>query len=468
MRNEHVVKQTIQHRQKQKAKRGEGHKLHWWQLSLIGIGSIIGAGFFLGTGLSIERAGPSVLIDYLIAGIVAFLVFSAFAEMSVHDKETGSFRKYAQEAFGRPLGFMSGWMYWISGILIMASEITALALFTQYWFPAAPLWLLMVLYTATGIGINLLGVRNFGTIESLFAVVKIATLIGFIVFGLLYLFHFIHPVSSVESGGVGFSQWFPHGAMGSWTALIFVLFSFGGIAVVGLMSSELEDKNDTPKSGIAMVIALAIIYILSLFFIVSMVTWAAISEDESPFVTALSVFHVPYIGSLFNIILITAAFSTMVGAMFSVTKVIVSLGRDGDAPSKLAKFNKKGVAVRALGLNGFALGVMIFISYILPDKVYEYLTTAAGIMLLLNWVVILASQIKTRSRYEENPEKKTYFKMLGAPFSSYLGIALIAFAIAGAWFQDSERIGLLISIAIIMIIFAGYFGAKKFAGHHLE
>ncbi|WP_273852024.1 amino acid permease [Guptibacillus spartinae] len=460
MRNEHIVQQSVQRTQEKKVKKGEDHKLHWWQLTLIGIGSIIGAGFFLGTGLSIERAGPSVLFLYLIAGVIAFLVFSALAEMSVHDQETGSFRKYAQMAFGHSMGFMSGWMYWVSGLLIMASEITALGLFTQYWFPQVPLWIFMILYSALGLGINLLGVNNFSTLESLFAVVKLATLIGFIGFGLLFLFGIATPASAGQTES-SFIPFFPNGLMGTWSAMIFVLFSFGGIAVVGLMSNELKHKDETPKAGLATVIALTTLYLLSIFFILYMVSWSIISEDESPFVTALSQFQLPLLGSIFTIILITAAFSTMVGALFSITKVLVSLSHAGDAPKVLDHHTKKGVAIRALGVNAIALSLMIIVSYVLPDKVYEYLTTAAGIMLILNWVVILASQIKNRKQYIETPSKKRYFKMIGAPFTSYLGIVLIFLAISGAAFQEDERIGLFISFGVMAIIFASYLFVRK-------
>ena len=132
----------------------------------------------------------------------------------------------------------------------------------------------------------------------------------------------------------------------------------------------------------------------------------------------------------------------------------------------LDKHTKRGVATRALGVNAIALSVMIGISYVLPDKVYEYLTTAAGIMLILNWVVILASQIKNRRHYAETPTKKTYFKMIGSPFTSYLGIALIAAAITGAAFQEGERIGLLISIGIMGVIFVSYLFVKKKGATH--
>ncbi|TLS36755.1 amino acid permease [Pseudalkalibacillus caeni] len=465
MRNEHPVKQTIKHKQAKKAKAGRGQKLHWWQLSLIGIGSVIGAGFFLGTGLSIERAGPSVLILYVIAGIIGIIVFSALAEMSVHDKESGSFRKYAKQAFGHSFGFMSGWMYWVSGILIMGSEITALALFTQFWFPNFPLWILMAVYAAAGFGINLLGVSNFGKIESLFAIVKISTLVAFVTFGGLLLFGVLPQETAVSD--TTFTTWFPNGFMGSWTAMIFVLFSFGGIAIVGLMATELENREETPKAGGIMVILLTILYGISLFFVIKIVPWNMISEDESPFVTALSSFNIPYVSTLFNVILITAAFSTMVGALFSITKVLVSLANDGDAPKGLAVFNSRGVAIKSLAVNAIAVTVAIIVSYVLPNKVYEYLTTAAGIMLILNWAMILGSQIKNRPEYTIEKEK-THFIMIGYPYTSYLGIALIALTIIGAFFQGSERIGVLISFGMTLFIFIGYYVMKLFKEHRFK
>ena len=170
MRNEHTVKQMVNDSKKHEREKGNTKGIEWWQLSLIGIGSIIGAGFLLGTGLSIKTAGTSMIFAYLLGGIIAFLAFSALAEMSVHDPQPGSFRTYARLAFGERIGFVSGWMYWISGVLIMSSEVTALSIFTQYWFHHVPLWIFAIIYSVLGLGINLLGMRNFGKIETLFAV----------------------------------------------------------------------------------------------------------------------------------------------------------------------------------------------------------------------------------------------------------------------------------------------------------
>lgn len=452
MKNDHVVKQKVHQKKAKNRQQGKVPGLAWWQLSLIGIGSIIGAGFFLGTSLSIQTAGPAILINYVVAGLTALFVFSALAEMTVRDPVPGSFRTYARKAFGNSMGFVSGWMYWLAGVLIMSSEVVALATFTRFWFPHVPLWIFSVLYAVIAFGINLLGVKNFGKIESFFAIIKLSTLIVFIVFGGLLLTHTIspHAVSLTEKNV--FHGFFPTGITGMWSALIFVFFSFGGIEVVGIASSELQNKNEVPKAGISMLLALVTVYILSIFFVMSMVSWANINASKSPFVTALSVFNIPNMDSIFNMIIISAAFSTMVGALFSVTNILLSLAEDGDAPKFFAEKNRKGTPIKALLLTGLGLSAFLVFSYILPGTIYEYVTTAAGVMLILNWIIILSSQIKLRKQQQYQDR----FQMAGYPGTSYLGIALILLTVSGGLLHPTQRIGVVISLGFIVLIFISY------------
>lgn len=448
MKNDHVIKQKIYAAKAENREQGKPSGLAWWQLSLIGIGSIIGAGFFLGTSLSIQIAGPAILINYLIGGITAFFVFSALAEMTVRDPAPGSFRTYAKKAFGSSFGFLSGWMYWFAGVLIMSSEIVALATFTRFWFPHVPLWVFSVMYAAIAFGINLLGVKNFGNVESMFAIVKLSTLIIFTVFGALLLTHIISPQSvSLTVKNVSHS-FMPTGITGMWSALIFVFFSYGGIEVVGIASSELKNKHEVPKSGIVMLFALTAVYILSLFFVMSMVSWTNINASKSPFVTALAAFNIPFMDSIFNIIIISAAFSTMVGALFSVTNILLSLAEDGDAPRIFAEKNHKGTPIKALLLTGIALAAFLVFSYVMPGTIYEYVTTAAGVMLILNWIIILSSQLKLRSKRQ----LQRTFQMAGYPYTSYIGIALILITVSGGLYHPAQRMGVLISLGLIALI----------------
>lgn len=448
MEQHHPIQHAVHHKKKENQARGKGAHITWVQLSLIGIGSIIGAGFFLGTGLSIKLAGPAVLLGYLIAGIIAFFTFTALAEMTVNDPQEGSFRTYAKKAYGQGFGFVSGWVYWFSGVLIMSSEITALSTFTQYWLPHVPLWIFSSIYAVLGAGVLLLGVSNFGKIESLFAIVKLSTLVIIIVFGALL-------IAGIRPGHLGSLPihspltvgFFPNGFMGFWTSLVFILFSFGGIAVVGITSKELEKKADIPKAGYTLIITLLAVYILALFIVLCLAKWSSISEQQSPFVTALSALHIPYLGTVFNVIIISAAFSTMVGAFYSITNILVSLAEDRDAPKKIAERNKRGVPLYALLLTIAVLAVTIVLAYLLPKSVYEYLTTSAGVLLVFNWMMISVSELKNRKTYTGN-----HFKMPLHPFSNFLSIGLILLAIIGAMFKTKELIGVLVAIGIVVII----------------
>lgn len=423
--------------------------LSWQQLSLIGVGSIIGAGFFLGTGLSIRTAGPSVLIGYMIAGITTFIVFASLAQMTANDPQPGSFRAYARIAFGRSAGFLSGWVYWLSGVLIMSSEIVALSTFTEYWFPNVPLGVFAIAYAALGFVINFLGVRNFSQVESTFAIVKLAILVGFIVFGALFVFGAIHPATTAAAATAGVHPWFPHGFKGLWSAMVIIFFSFGGIEVVGVTASELRRKEDIMKSGTALLLSLVLIYVLALYLVLRMADWHGLSEATSPFVTALSAFSIPYLDSLFNLVIISAAFSTMVGALFSISRIVVSLAEDGDAPRGLAALNRRGVAWKSLLLTAAALAVSIGCSYVLPNTMYEYVTTAAGVMLILNWILILAAYLKLHA--SQHPAHKPR-RTIVHPYAAYVAIGFILVALSGALLHRNERIGLCLSAALIVIV----------------
>lgn len=449
------AEQIVVQKQKKKISQGkESTKLEWWDLSLIGTGAIIGAGFFLGTALSIRQAGPSIIIAYLVGGVTAFLVFSALADMFANDPQEGSFRVYARKAFGHYMGFISGWMYWVAGVLIMSAEVTALAIFSSYWLPHFPLWAFAAIYSFLGLTIVLLGVKDFGRIESLFGIVKISSLLIFILFGLLFATGLITPVEmstsqvSLTTGGA----WFPNGMTGTWSAMIFVLFSYGGIEIMGILFTELKDTREIGRSGRVMFISLTLVYTLALLLIFLMVPWQSITLSKSPFVTALSSFGFTFVDSLLNAIIISAAFSTMVGALFGVTNVMVSLANDEDAPEILAHCNKRGVPIYALSLSALGLSIAIIFSFLLPNTVYEYLATAAGIMLILNWIIILSSQIRNKAEYIK-ANKQVEYAMPGFPYTSYLAISLILLTIAGTLLSDNERIGVLVSLGFVGLIY---------------
>lgn len=442
---------------KLREEQGRAHgdkRISWRQFSLIGMGSVIGAGFFLGTGLSISIAGPSVLIAYLLGGVTAYLVWSSLAEMSVRDPQPGSFRTYARQAFGPSAGFLSGWVYWSSGVLIMSSETAALSVFTRYWLPGLPLWSFAVVYSLLALTVVGFGIRSFSRMESGFAVVKLTTLVLFILFTGLIVAGSVFGIPVYAPGRtLAASVTFPTGFAGFASCFLYVLFSYGGIEVMGVMATELKNPADAARAGRITVWTLTAVYALSLFLALTLADWRTINESQSPFVTALAGFRLPYVDTVLNAVLISAAFSTMVGSLFAITGVMVSLAADGDAPQALTAKNRRGVPFRALLLSAAGLAVAVVLSYFLPQTVYEYLTTAAGVLLILNWTIMLASAARLRKTSRQTPSEGAGW-VLGR---TMVGAALILLAIAGGLLRAEERTGVLVSLAMLAVILTAAF-----------
>ncbi|MBM6619802.1 amino acid permease [Bacillus suaedaesalsae] len=415
--------------------------LKWWQLSLLGVASIIGTGFFLGSSLAIKTSGPSILISFLLAALATYIVFNALARMTADDPQKGSFRSYAKKAFGRWAGFSNGWVYWASEMLIMGSQLTALGLFTRFWFDNFPLWLLTLIYGVLGIIVILAGVSSFKKVENVLAILKIAAIFMFIIIAALALFGVIDGEKEVSIKKT-YSEIFPNGFKGFWTALIYAFYAFGGIEVMGIMASDLKEPKDAPKSGKIMLILLTTIYLLSLGLAITLLSWDKFSTKQSPFMTALEGYNLPFVPHVFNAVLIIGGFSTMVAALYGVTNMIVTLSEDGDAPKVFQTTKgKKKLPIAALLLTVGGLIVSIVVSLLLPDKIYEYLTTAAGLMLLYTWLFILFSFKRVMKKLTATDK-----------FLRILGILLILLAISGTMFEKVSRIGFFVSFAFLGVI----------------
>ncbi|CAM3741525.1 amino acid permease [Mesobacillus zeae] len=418
----------------------EGKKLKWWQLSMIGVGCIIGTGFFLGSGLAITMAGPAVLIAFIMAAAGTYLVFDALSRMSAKDPQKGSFRSYAKNAYGHWAGFTSGWVYWSSELLIMGSQLTALSIFSRFWFPDVPLWVFASGYAVLGLVVILTGTKGFEKMENIFAVIKVAAILMFLIIAALALFGIIHGRGNEFVAPGTFNDFFPRGFKGLWTGLIFAFYAFGGIEIMGMMAPRLKNKEDAPKAGKVMLLLLTSIYLLSISLAVTMVRFDEFNTRESPFVLALERYDLPVVPHLFNGAMIIAGFSTMCASLFAVTTMIVTLAKDGDAPKALANKGKLKVPHFALGLTTAGLIASIVLALAMPDKIYEFLTTAAGLMLLYNWLFVLFSY-------------KRIIKLSGfQQIKQITGIVLIAFAVSGTLLDKGSRPGFFISLLFVGII----------------
>lgn len=421
---------------------GKEGSLNWWQLSLIGIGCTIGTGFFLGSTIGIKVTGPSIVFSFVLAALGTYIVYNLLAKMTAEDPQDGSFCYYANKAYGRWAGFSCGWNYWSSNILIMGSQLIALSILSRFWFPQVPLWLFAAGYAILAIIVVLMGNKGFDKVENILAVIKTAAIVMFIIMAAAGVFGWIH--GDVKHPGFPHSakELFHDGYKGFWSSLIYAFYAYGGIEVIGLMAMRLKKKEDAPKAGIIMLIVLVVIYVISIGLAVYMAAHAVFSEKESPFVTALDQYHFAFFPHVFNAAIILAGFSTMTASLFGVTTLLVTLAEGGDAPSLFSKKVKKfkELPLPSLVLATIGLIASIVTALLLPGKIYEYITTAAGILILFNWFFIIISALRILE-----------IKIAGKLFA-FLGVILILIAISGTLMEKSIRTGFFVSLLVAAVI----------------
>lgn len=411
----------------------------WWQLSLLGIGCTLGTGFFLGTSMAIHKSGPAVLIPFLLAAICTYIVYDALVKMSVENPDKGSFRTYAKQAFGRWAGFSNGWVYLISELLIMGSQLMALGIFTKFWFPALPLWVAASIYAAIGLVVILTGMKGFENFQNIFGALKAAAIIMFIIVAVFIIMRGT-PSTTMASLQANYEAFFSQGLKGIWLGLLYAFYAYGGIEVMGLMVIDLKNPKEAPKAGRIMLIVITVIFIMAIALSLALVTWKDFSIDESPFITALQGYHIPYVADIFNGVLIIAGFSTMVASLYAVITILTTLAEDHDAPAVLVKKGKMKVPFPALLFLTSGLVITIVIGFLMPEKIFEYLITAAGLMLIYNWLFILV----------------TYWKLMELTkwghVKNGMGMLLIAVTVSGTLGEKTSRLGFYVSLLFIVLI----------------
>lgn len=420
------------------AKTSKG-RLSWWQLSLLGIGCTLGTGFFLGTSMAIHKSGPAVLIPFLVAAVCTYIVYDGLVKMSVANPDKGSFRTYAKQAFGRWAGFSNGWVYLISEILIMGSQLMALGIFTKFWFPALPLWVAGSIYAALGLVVILTGMKGFENFQNIFGALKAAAIMMFIIVAVMIILKGTQS-ATLDSLQSNYEEFFSQGIKGIWLGLLYAFYAYGGIEVMGLMVIDLKNPKEAPKAGRIMLIVITIIFIMAIALALALVSWKDFNVEESPFITALHDYHIPYVADIFNGVLIIAGFSTMVASLYAVITILVTLAEDHDAPKILAKKGKMKVPFPAFLFLAGGLVITIVIGFLMPEKIFEYLVTAAGLMLIYNWLFILVTYMKLMKLSKWEHVKNS------------LGILLIAVAVSGTLGEKTSRLGFFVSLLFIILI----------------
>jgi L-asparagine transporter-like permease len=304
------------------------------QLTMMALGTVIGGSFFLGSSVAINAAGPSILISYILGGILVYFILFALSEMTVANPDAGSFRTFSAQMYGQGAGFVVGWVYWTGMVLAMSSEATAVSILIREWVPNISISLLGSLIIVSVTLLNLLGADKLSKLESSLAAVKILAIVSFIIIAILLITGIRPGTSPIGAGEIVREPFMPAGIEGITGSMLIVIFSYAGFEIIGLAASETSNPRETvPKAITYTVICLVGFYIVSTALILPLVPTADLSEDVSPMVAALNRWGIGWAGRALNLVLITAILSTMLAAMFGLGRMMRSLADEGLAPS---------------------------------------------------------------------------------------------------------------------------------------
>ena len=305
-------------------------------IQLIALGGAIGTGLFLGIAQTIKMAGPSVLLGYGIAGVIAFLIMRQLGEMVVDEPVAGSFSYFADKYCGHLPGFLSGWNYWVLYVLVSMAELTAVGIYVQYWWPGVPTWVSALIFFCAINAISLLNVKAFGEMEFWFAIIKVVAIIGMIVFGAYLLASGdAGPQASVanlwQHGG-----FFPNGWQGLVMAMAVIMFSFGGLELVGITAAEADDPSTTiPRATNQAIYRILIFYIGALGILLSLYPWQNVVTGGSPFVLIFHALDSNLVATALNVVVLTAALSVYNSGVYCNTRMLFGLAKQGNAPRAL-------------------------------------------------------------------------------------------------------------------------------------
>jgi len=390
---------------------------------------------------------------------VIFLIMRALGEMSVHTPVSGAFSHYAFENWGPFAGFFSGWNYWFNYIAVSMAELAVVGIYVNYWMPDVPTWVSAAIFLVLITAVNLINVKAYGEFEFWFAIIKVVAIIAMIGLGAAII------IFGVGKGGhaTGISNlwahggYFPHGIWGMLTALVVVMFSFGGVELVGITAGEAENPRRTiPKAINQVVYRILIFYVGAVFVILCIFPWNQIGTVGSPFVVIFDRVGIAGAATLLNVVVLTAALSAYNSGLYSNGRMLYNLSLQGNAPRYLSKLSKSGSPYAGVLTSSAVTGLVVVLNLLFPGKVFLYLISVATIAAIFNWAMVVVTQMKFRRRIGAAEVDRLGFRMPFFPVANYVVLAFLGGVVILMGFLPDFRYALYVGPVWVAVLYAAY------------
>ncbi|BEV73264.1 MULTISPECIES: amino acid permease [unclassified Paludibacterium] len=423
-------------------------------IQLIALGGAVGTGLFLGSASVLKAAGPSMILGYAIAGFIAFLIMRQLGEMIAEEPVAGSFSHFAFKYWGPFPAMVAGWTYWLLYVLAGMAELTAVGAYVQYWWPHVPTWLTALVCFLAINGLNLASVKSYGETEFWFGLIKIVAVIAMILFG----GYLLATGSGGPQAGVhnlwSHGGFFPHGFTGLFMMMAPIMFSFGGLELIGMTAGEAANPQKViPRAVNQIIVRILVFYIGSLTVLLSLYPWSEVASGGSPFVMIFQQIGAGATAHVLNFVVMTAALSVYNSGVYANSRMLYSLAEQGNAPRALKDLDRRGVPVKATLFSAACTFLGVVLNYVLPEEAFGILMSMVVMTIVTNWAMISLAHLKFR---RAKAGQQLVFPSIWFPAANYLCLAFMVMILGILLFTPGGAISVYLLPVWVGVLWLGF------------
>ena len=380
--------------------------LSLFDITMIGVGAMIGAGIFVLTGIAAGAAGPALILSFALNGIVTIFTAMVYAELGSAIPEAGGGYLWVKEGLPGPNAFLAGWMSWFAHAV--AGSLYALGfgayfylVFEEFGLPTFGLPEevahkgLAVLIIILFVYINFRGSSETGMAGNIVTVLKVIILAIFIVSGMWAIY--VNP-SFLQK----FENFAPNGLAGIVTAMGLTFIAFEGYEIIVQAGEEVKD----PRRNIPKAVFLSLAIVVPIYMLVAFVTLGAVNPETAQATYLWLADHaelgvaeaarqfMPFGTFLLLVGGILSTMSALNATTFSSTRVSFAMGRDKNLPNAFGEVHPRTRTPHKALLWSGALIMFMAISIPIED-----VAAAADIMFLLLFLQVNVAVITLRKKY---------------------------------------------------------------------
>ncbi|KAA8734762.1 amino acid permease [Acinetobacter qingfengensis] len=439
-------------------------------LIMISLGGAIGTGLFLGSGEVISQTGAvGAILAYALGGLIAYSVMLCLGELSVHLPVAGSFGEYASRYINPSTGYMVSWMYWLTWTITLGTEFTAAAMLMQEWFPHVSLWIWTLIFAATVFLLNVSSTRFFAEAEFWLALIKVATVLLFIILGATAIFGII-PMQGYDSAPLFHNLtkdgWFPQGFWPIFTTMLVVNFAFSGTELIGVAAGETQDpEKNIPRAINAAIWRLLIFFVGTIVIVSALLPYQATAVDNahglshSPFVSVFSRIGIPYAEDFIRFVIITALLSAANSGLFAASRMLWSLSSTRKLPSVFSQLTQSGTPMMAICVTMMGALPGLLSEFFAPEVIFENLLNIAAFTMVVVWISICISHFNFRRKWYASGKTKSELKFIAPlyPLTPILGGIFCSITCISMAADPNMRYSFISCLAIIGFCYLSYF-----------